>query len=261
MLKGTDDIYLLVLLGMAGTLALSLALVLFYLRYQKRLLHQRDQLHEAGIRHQVELLNSTIQSQEAERKRIGRDLHDEVGGALANLRVSISGLARGTVPEGLKQEVVRCQQLADDIMNTVRTISHTLSPSGLELFGFADVLEELCEQRGRSSGIAISCSNEASELTAALPHDSAIALYRVVQELLTNTLKHAGATQVHILLRKNAGALVLEYTDDGKGMPPDTVARGMGMRNIESRLNAIGATHQVEEGGKGFRMVISVAVG
>lgn len=262
MLKGIDNIYLVVLLGMAGTLALSLSLVVFYIRYQKRLLVQREQMHEADLRHQNELLNSTIQSQEDERKRIGRDLHDEVGGALANLRVSISNLTGNTTTGDLQSAISNCQVLADNIMNNVRNISHNLSPSGLEIFGFADILEELCEQRARSSGIQISCSNGAPELVALLPHNTSIALYRVAQELLTNTLKHANAGKVHIKLKENAGTLVFEYIDDGKGIPAQikTKGMGMGMRNIESRLNFIQAQHKIEQGGKGFHMHIFVPV-
>lgn len=258
--KDSDDIYFLVLLGMAGMLILSLALVLFYLRYQKRLFSQRELLHEAGIRHQVELLNSTIQSQEAERKRIGRDLHDEVGGALANLRVSISRLSRGPAPENFKDDVERCQKQADSIMNTVRHISHSLSPSGLELFGFTEVLQELCDQRAQSSGMTVTCIDEASAWTGKLPNDTAIALYRVVQELLTNTMKHASARQVEIRITEDAGHLILEYTDDGIGIPDGRNPRGMGMRNIEGRLNLIGAKHRIQTGGPGFHMFVSVPV-
>ena len=92
MQNGTDNIYLIVLLGVAGSCVLSAAIILFYFRYQKKFYRQREEMKDAALNFQVQLLHNTIQSQENERKRIGKDLHDEVGGGLAGLRVSIGKL-------------------------------------------------------------------------------------------------------------------------------------------------------------------------
>lgn len=258
--NANDDIYLLVLLGMAGTLLLCGAIIFFYIRYQKKFYSQRTQIQQAELDYQVSLLHATIQSQEKERKRIGRDLHDDVGAALANMRLAISNLARQESLTTIKNDVVHCRQLTDDIIETVRNISHTLSPSGLELFGLADSIEELCEHRSKHSTLSISFDNRVQPSLKDLSPDVAIALYRVVQELLTNTFKHAEAGKVTIVLYSEADKLLLNYADDGKGidMQQQNKTKGIGMHNIETRLNMIQALYETGTEGKGFSIHISV---
>ena len=260
MLKSSDDIYLLVFLGMAGTFLLSSAIILFYVRYQKKLQQQQQQMKEAEQAYQVQILQKTIQSQEDERRRIGRDMHDDVGGSLANLRLVISKIARVETLEALKPLVMNCQGLTDDVINNVRNISHNLSPSGLELFGLADILGELCDRTLSSSGLAITLKDDAAKPVQQIDHNISIALYRVVQELLTNTIKHADAQTVCVSLDHSEKLLILDYADDGKGIEPGMLrSKGIGMYNIESRLSMIGANFTMgTPGTKGFSIHIEV---
>jgi len=238
----TDSIYFLVLLGIAGTLVLCGVIILFYLRYQKKFYLQREQLKDTELEYRVRLLHSNIQSQEEERKRIGRDLHDEVGGSLANLRVMISKIATDDAPAPLRKMVHNCQVFSDNVMNTVRDISHNLTPAGLDLFGLTEVLHDLCNRTANASGMAITFESNEAYLPGTLDINVPLALYRVVQELLTNTLKHAGASAVSITITGTEDHLRLDYEDDGKGLTTTAPGKkGMGMYNIESRLDMIHA--------------------
>lgn len=250
MQNGITNIYTFVVIGMAGSLILCLAIILFYLRYQRRFYLQREQIRNNELNYKVQILHSTIQSQEDERKRIGRDLHDEVGGALANLRVALSKM------ESEKSLVhLNCISLTDSLMHTVRYISHNLSPSGLEIFGFGEVLSELCDRTSTTSGLSIILNNEAPDLPSLTDVNISIALYRVIQELLTNTIKHAEASEVTIKISCSDHCLIIDYSDNGKGIESiNFQKKGIGMYNIESRLSMIHATFSIDKGKKGFKI-------
>jgi signal transduction histidine kinase len=261
MLKSSDDIYLLVFLGMCGSFLLCGAIILFYIRYQKKFYRQQVQMKDTQMQYQVQILHSTIQSQEDERRRIGQDLHDEVGGSLANLRLVISNMAKVETVDGLKTLVANCQSLTDGVINNVRHISHNLSPSGLELFGFADILAELCDRTASSSGLTISLRNKTVLTPEQIDIKISIALYRVMQELLTNTLKHAAAKAICIDMHCKEDVLMVAYSDNGKGIDDSlkNISKGIGMNNVESRLNMIQAAFII--GGmeqKGFNIKIQV---
>ena len=261
MQNGTDNVYLLAFMGFIGAFLLCVTIILFYIRYQKKFYMQRQEMNDAALAHQIQLLHSTIQSQEDERRRIGSDLHDDVGGYLANLRVQISKIARECPTDVLQQMVTNCQQLTDTAIDTVRHISHNLSPSGLELFGFAEVLADLCERTSISSGLEVNLNNNAGALSEKLVMNTSLALYRVIQELLTNTIKHAEADEVSLAISESNGMLIIDYSDNGIGMADNTGRMGMGMYNIESRLNMISATSVIKAGNsKGFHIHIEVHV-
>jgi signal transduction histidine kinase len=257
------DTYLLILAGMAFTFMLALTLVIFYKHYRQKLMKQRIALQEAELAHRSALLYATIQSQEDERRRVGRDLHDGVGSMLSHLKLNINRLNAAAGPESALQEISRqCALLIDRTMNDVRSISHSLSPPGLELFGLGWVLEEMCEDASKTGVLNATLDNAAEDRIEKLDANASLMLYRVVQELLANTLKHASAENVLVRLSVQHNRLVVEYKDDGKGFDASAVpAAGMGLRNIESRIRMIGAAYEsFSEPGKGFAATIRVDI-
>jgi signal transduction histidine kinase len=261
---------------MGGVFLMALSLVLFYIRYQARLQRQRSQRQQDALQHQKELLYASIRSQEEERRRIGRDLHDEVAGALVNLRMMTAKLAPAlptplaSAEEFRSVQVEQCKQHIDRILLTTRHIAHNLSPPGLELFGLAGALEEIGDTVNAVQPLRMRVRNDAEEILRSLDYQLILPLYRVLQELITNTIKHAGASGIWITLSVEEHQLVLQYRDDGRGFasaapadpsilsvssPPH--AKGMGLWNIESRLEMIGARLRMESpSGGGFYMTI-----
>lgn len=256
----TGNIYVLVLLGMAGTAAIAAALVFFLLKYQRSMLRQQIKLQQVELAHQKAMLHATITSQEEERKRIGSDLHDEVCGALSNLQRLVTRVIRSGAVQEKEADDRRLHQEFRRIIDSVRTISHHLSPPALELFGLYEALEELCDAYRQDALPDIQVINRAAAMINTLPFPVMLAVYRMVQELLSNTVKHAAASAVRIELSDEAGELVIAYSDNGRGLSKDyRQKKGMGMSNIFSRAEMAGASHTIgPPDGKGFNIVFRI---
>ncbi|MGZ3752515.1 MAG: sensor histidine kinase, partial [Mucilaginibacter sp.] len=245
-----------------GIALLVISFVILFIRNQNKLIRSRQQSHDAELAHQRELLSTIINSQENERKRIGQDLHDQVGGSLSNLRILINRLHETKQNENDLGEAIRLyKQLIDKIIEDMRNISHNLSPPALALFGFSEALEELKDIVCKGDDSFITILNHAAGSTEKLEYTVALALIRVLQELITNTLKHAAAKRIGISLFIENELLIIHYTDDGVGydMEDKEIKKGMGIQNIESRLNIINARYTIKTGkGEGFSLFILI---
>ena len=257
----STEFYTLIILAMIVSLLMGLTIVLFFIRYHARLLKQQQKAQAAALQHQQDLLSATIESEERERKRIGRDLHDEVGTALTQVRMYIER----HLPEANDQQFIHSfgqhtKMQIDRIIHDVRNISHYLSPESLDLYGFSAAVEELVEVYQESSNIKFSLVNEADAELASLDQTQSLALYRVLKELLTNTIKHAEADRVSITLQPKDDHLSITYSDNGRGLPSGPAhTKGIGLKNIESRLLLIRASTQMAQpGASGFSMHITV---
>ena len=252
MQKVTDNIFLLVLFAMMGTFLLAAAFIFFFLKYQRRIALQKEAMQMAAIAYSEQLLNATLVSQEEERRRIGRDLHDDVGASLSNLKMIMAQTVAAGQPE--------YKPLIDKIITTVRNISHTLSPPGLELFGLENTLHELFDSFTIGGVIKIDFQNELGKQLDQSDHQTSLALYRILQELLSNTVKHADAKNILVRFFAENNYTILNYHDDGRGMSNSTeIKNGMGMQNVQARLQMIQATSAVTTApGEGFSITISV---
>ena len=247
------SVFVSIMFAMLGTFVLAAAFVYFFIQYQRRISQQKSAMQKAELEHSEQLLHATLLSQEEERKRIGRDLHDDVGTSLSNLKMMMAQTAE-TVADSTTYK-----PLIDNIITTVRNISHSLSPPGLSLFGLENTLHELFDNFNKAGNIKLVFENELAEKLDAFNEQTALALYRIVQELLTNTVKHANANQVLIKCFKERGNTIITYQDDGKGI--DTKAgkkSGMGMQNIEARLRMIQAQYELPVAAKGFFIKIII---
>ena len=146
-----DNIAVLVILGMLGAILFAVSFMLIYIRNRNKMLKQQRKIQEAEIAHQKDLLQSVITSQETERKRIGMDLHDEVGAALSTLRIRIDRNA-GENPVAAEQAAIYKTEI-DKIITNMRNISHSLSPRISGNFGFYDAIHELSDSVNRSGKI------------------------------------------------------------------------------------------------------------
>lgn len=258
-----DNIYYLIFLGTAGVLVLALAVIFFFLRYRKRLRAQFEAMRIAESAHKQMLLNATIQSQEEERMRISKDLHDHVGSSLSGLRFLVARILNSDIAlDAVKEIATDAKKSIDAIVDDVRNISHSLSPAGLELWGFHEALDEYCDKIVRTSDLEIEITDNTGSLLRQLPFDDALSLFRVAQELINNTLKHADARHVSIIISLVTGYITFQYTDDGKGIELNGKnGHGIGLYNIESRLSMIDATYKVSSApgaGYSFRVLMPI---
>lgn len=259
MQKIADNIYLLIIIGMFGSVLLVVSFILINIRNRNKLLRQQRKAQEAALQHQKDLLHATINSQEEERKRIGSDLHDEVGSALSTLRMYIQKFTDEPGTDKTTEFGIKSRVMIDNIITNTRNISHDLSPLTGGAYGLADALEDYCDQVNESGNLQVSLSFSNENILNQLKLNYALALYRVVRELIKNTITHAEAKHIGIDFKISDGLLCLTFKDDGKGMVLSTGHKGMGMHNIESRLGMIGANYTIHTGpGKGFEIVIQV---
>lgn len=253
----TDNLFILVALGMVAMVLLVVSFILINSRGQNKMLRQRQQMQQAEIAHQKELLQVVIDSQEAERKRIGQDLHDDVGTALSSLRLTIEMLQPEQKNTESDKYIGMSKDIIDKVIKDVRHISHNLSPPVLSYYGLAPAIEEKCSFINNSGQLEIVLIDEAQQELQQLEQQVALAFYRVLEELVNNTIKHAGASKATIKFSSDNGAISIHYTDNGKGLKTGQINKGMGLQNIESRLTVVNASYRIDEGAKGFHMTIS----
>jgi signal transduction histidine kinase len=253
----TDNIVVVVLLGIGGTFLMVVSFIFIYIRNQNKMLLQRQQLQHSKIAHQKDLLEAIITSQETERKRIGQDLHDDVGTALSGLRLTIELLQSQPARDNDKY-VKLSKDIIDNVIKDVRNISHSLSPPALTYYGLNAAIEEKCTIINQAGNLNIKLVNSAQALLQGITPAVSLALYRVLEELINNTIKHAYASAVNIkFTQTDDGILLIDYNDNGKGVNIDATRKGMGLQNIESRLTVINATYEINTAeGAGFNVNI-----
>lgn len=222
-------------------------IVAFVLLYQRRVLQQQMLSQDREVAFQRELLSATLQSQEAERSRIAKDLHDSVGVMLSTLQLVIKRYgSRADTPEQKDAMVAQSTSIIDSTITTVRRISHDLLPPELELMGLQAALEHLVWRINEVGNLHLTLNF--CDYAERFPSHYEITFYRIVQELLNNTLKHSGASSAVITIQHHATDLVLRYTDNGKGIAPELIGPergtrgGLGLHNIETRAHLLGAS-------------------
>ncbi|HWJ93493.1 MAG TPA: ATP-binding protein, partial [Telluria sp.] len=182
---------------------------------------------------------------EEERKKIAREVHDELGQALTALRMDVALLrmADGPHSPALLARVAAMKEAVDRTIGIVRNVTSSLRPAALDL-GLTAALEWQVEDFARRSGIE--CMLHTGETEVVLDDDQATALFRIVQESLTNVLKHAQATHVEVTLETQADCICLEVSDNGRGFAADGPMRGrFGLVGMRERVLVLGGTVQV----------------
>jgi signal transduction histidine kinase len=253
-----DNIYLLIFYGIITIFILITFFLVLYIRNQNMVWKQKRLFQETEIQQQKLLLNSVIESQELERKRIGEDLHDEIGGTLSAIKLMLGTIRQ---PE-VKDVIVPAKELIDQMVVDVRNIAHALSPPGLSMFGLYHSLDGYVALINKSEEINISVAHEPLIEERFLEEKTELALFRIITQLISNTIKHANASQIDILFKPTLTELQIIYMDNGKGFDPKVLEekKGIGMQNIQSRLQMINATYSIKTAvGAGFQMVINLS--
>lgn len=218
------------------------------LKHQQEIDTQRRQVDELMQRQEVENVNAMLKGQDEERKRIAQELHDRIGSILSTVKLHFS-----TIEEGM--QALRDQQnksykeavnLLDEAVDEVRRISHDLYEGQLAKFGFKTALLQLIAAIEKANVVHISfIDNGVSRATYQMYEQD---LYRITQELLSNTLKYAQAKNITIQLNHKDGMLEYMYEDDGQGFVADSVntGSGIGYKNIEARVAKMGGAWHLD---------------
>lgn len=198
-----------------------------------------------------------LRTQDEERKRIGRDLHDSLGQCLAILKINLDSLQMSLSANEAKalSHVAQCLQLSDEAIREVRTIAYLLYPPMLEEMGLKSAIQWYLDGFSNRSNIKISF--EVPSDFGRLPRPAELAMFRVLQESLTNVHRHSGSEIARIRLFEENGSVVLEVEDEGKGLPAAMLdldeddapsSFGVGLRGMNERLRDLGGKIELKRG-------------
>ncbi|MBQ4819898.1 sensor histidine kinase [Aquimarina sp. MMG016] len=244
-----------IIIGMVVIFLLSLSVIIFFIVYQRRLLAQQKKHQKIETDYQKELLKTSILSQEEERTRIAKELHDDVGAMLTTTKLYFGQITSNLSPEELESITKKAGGFLNDMINSVRTISQDLRPVILEKLGLMEAIQSLVQTINDSGKIKISFNDHTVHT---ISKSKELNLYRIIQELITNTLKHAEASTVKIELKNEGDSLIVIYEDDGKGLDQKNLShkKGLGLKNIESRLSVLSGTINFQEKQLGMKVKI-----
>jgi signal transduction histidine kinase len=231
---------------------------------EKRVLEDRIRQSERQLR---SLSSQILNVQEEERRRISRELHDELGQALAVLKLQVRFIEKNAQSGGRKIQE-ECESVVDYIDQTlenVRRLSRELSPTLLEDLGLSSALRWLIKNFIEKSGIPV--TSEIADIDPMFREENQVIIYRIVQEALTNIWKHAEAKQVSITVKKQDGGISLSVEDDGKGFDTRSAimrnpfAKGLGLAIMVERARMLGVSLEIwSQEGKGTRIALDIPV-
>ncbi|MEM6523264.1 MAG: sensor histidine kinase [Bacteroidota bacterium] len=238
--SGNPDFLLIFSVGTALMIFMAGSIVFFVIYYQKRMLQNKMEQQAMEGEYQRKLLKITMDSQEAERKRIASELHDGVGAMLSAAKLNLNFLKSSVPEDNAAESISEMKDIIDETIDTVRRISKDLLPASLEKFGLVEAVKEFCEK------VTTPATRVVFEFTSGefqLPRDEQLPVYRLIQEIVNNALKHAKAGEIRISLKMEQ-SMQLKISDNGVGFDVDLIKqdidKGVGLYNIENRVNMLG---------------------
>ena len=231
-----QDIPIIILLGTLGMLLLIGGMGLFILIYQKRMLLEKQKRAQQELEYQSQMIKLQLESQEQERKRIGADLHDSLGSLLWGAKVNMSLIQRSTslTGDGLTS-YNELSQILEESIETVRRIAWELTPEAFHYSGLSDSVARLCK-RLDGKGIQIIFKENETQLWN---DDRALQVFRIIQELISNALKHSGASVLDISIKWSDLNAEIVVMDNGTGFKNEQKQKGVGLWNIDQRIKQL----------------------
>ncbi|HXV56650.1 MAG TPA: GAF domain-containing protein [Gaiellaceae bacterium] len=205
-------------------------------------------------------LRRVVDAQEVERRRLARELHDETGQALTSILLGLRAVEEAPDAETAHEAGARLRELVVQTLQDVRRLAVELRPKALDDFGLVPALERLTEGFSQQTGIAVELESRLAE--DRLPGEVETIVYRVVQEALTNVVKHAHADHVSIVLRKKDRTLTALIEDDGRGFSADANGdRGLGLVGMRERVELVDGTLSIESSaGTGTTLLVEIPI-
>jgi len=229
-----------VFIGTLAMILLVIGLILFIIFHQRKVIRYQTQLQLLEQEQQKVLLNASVRLQEEERQRIAADLHDDAGPLLATARLYLNENLVNMDKASQLQSIFQARQILDDTIQLIRNISHQLMPPTLRNFGLESAINDLVHKIGGAGTINV--SSRFHDYRDRMPPDTELLVFRIVQELVNNILKHSKSSFIHITQHLHNDYFVLRLHHDGKGIVQSDFERlnqsktGLGLKNISSRL-------------------------
>ena len=218
-------------------IVIAVTLVIFFYYSRKRIIQKELEKKDLEIQYQKELLSAVIITQEEERKRIAQDLHDDISSKLNIVSLNSYLLTAPNLTEnetlGITKTII---ELTSKALDSSRKIAHGLLPPVLEKFGLHAGIEELCLEFSSSRAVEVAYENKTNfDIT---DNDRHLHVFRILQELMNNSLRHGKASHISIVIEDIQEMKRCTYKDNGIGFDSINIdnQKGLGMKNIESRV-------------------------
>jgi len=242
-LKANLGIPGLLVVGTLGMLLMAITLVSVIVFHQRRVLRFNKKIQIMEEERQQMLLHASIKFQEEERQRIAADLHDDAGPLLATARLYLNENMIHQEPAVQLQSIFSAKQIIDDTIQLIRNISHSLMPPTLKNFGLEAAVKDMFEKIN-GSGV-INASARFHDNRQRLNDEQELIVFRILQELVTNIIKHSSAGFIHLTQNAQGNNVYFRLHHDGKGILQQDYERmennstGLGLKNIQSRIRVL----------------------
>lgn len=252
-------IFVYILIG--SIVILFIISLLVYRNYRQKQKLQRQRISELEKEKQLTSTEAVLRGEEQERSRLAKDLHDGLGGMMSGIKYSLQTMKKNLImtPEN-QQAFERSMDMLDSSINEMRRVAHNMMPEALVKFGLDTALSDFCEDINHSGALQVSYQSIGMDKIE-IDQTTAITIYRVIQELINNTMKHAAAKTAIVQVTKTNDIISITVEDDGKGFNPAILqpSMGMGWSNIQSRVQYLKGKLDVQSGqGKGTSVHIEL---
>lgn len=241
--NNNNGVSLVLFLGTLGMMVLTISLILFIIFHQRKVIRYQMRLQQMEQEQQKILLKASIKLQEEERQRLAADLHDDAGPLLATARLYLNENLVNQDKATQLQSIFQARQIIDDTIQLIRNISHSLMPPTLKNFGLESAVNDLFQKISGSG--TINASSRFHEYKDRLKAEKELIIFRVVQELINNILKHSSASFIHLTQNVHGDKFYLRIHHDGRGLVQADFDKlnksnvGLGLKNISSRLKVV----------------------
>jgi len=262
-MQNNDELKLVLLIASIAMLMMAFFVIMFVMYYQKKRFEEEKRISDIEKNYNRLLLDTALNSEETERRRIAQDLHDDIGTMLSLTKLSLNQLSKLVGSSGDEKEesiMKKSQSLVEETILHVRRITRDLVPTTLERFGLMEAIEEFIHKLEEDNNLVIAFQSNTEEFPRQ-GQKLELTLYRIMQELVNNAIKHASCTKIDIVLEIDEEMIGLRVTDNGVGFDPEKIKEsnlaGLGLLGIESRLAIVNGTVQYEQPAKGGSSAIA----
>ncbi len=224
----------------------AVVLIIFFYFSRKKIIQKELEKKDLILQYQKEQLHAIIITQEEERKRIAQDLHDDISSKLNIVSLNSHLLTSPNLTEAETTEITEnIINLTTKALENSRKIAHNLLPPVFEKFGLNAGIEELCEEFESSKEVKVHYKNEIDFDENDI--DRHLHVFRILQELMNNSLRHGKASEIWIAFKNIDTINTCNYEDNGKGFDSDNIEnqKGLGMKNIDSRISFLNGTIKI----------------